>query len=368
MTTTRTIHNFSPGPAALPAPVLAQAQAELTDWQGRGYSVIEVSHRSPQFVQLVQDTSARLRRLLDIPDDYQLLYLTLAATAHFSIAPLNLSVASDRALYLNTGHWSRKAAEHAAKQVRVTSVDIVPGKAEEAEKDIDPADYAYAHFCPNETIEGLAWPARPTLPPELSSSLPPNLPLIGDFSSCLLSSRLRIADYALIYAGAQKNIGPAGISLVIVRKDLLGKARATCPPACNYALQAEQDSLLHTPNTFGIYVINLVCKWLEEQGGLAAMERINQAKAGLLYQAIDTLPLYRNGVPNAWRSRMNIPFQLANPELDQSFLQQAEEAGLLFLKGHRAVGGMRANLYNAVPMASVEALVEFMRQFAQRHG
>ena len=356
-----TIHNFSPGPAALPKPVLQQIQRELLDWQGRGYSVMEVSHRSPQYMELVDDTTQRLHHLLNIPDTYAVLYLGLAATAHFALLPVNLCQKNDRALYLNTGHWSKKASAHAGTQVEVQNIAIDPDQSattSQALASINPSDFAYAHFCPNETIEGIAWPARPELPHKL--------PLIGDFSSCLLSCRLRIEDYALIYAGAQKNLGPAGISLLIMHKGLLGKARHSCPPACNYELQEQQNSLLHTPNTFGIYVINLVCRWIEQQGGLAAMEQRNRNKAALLYQAIDNLPLYHNYVPAAWRSTMNIPFKLADPQLDKEFLVRAEAAGLLFLKGHRAAGGMRASLYNAVATQSVETLVDFMHDFAHQ--
>ena len=350
------IHNFSPGPAKLPEPVLARMQDELTNWQNRGYSVLEVSHRSPQYQALVEDTITRLRHLLAIPDNYAVLFTTLSATAHFSFIPMNISKLNDTALYLNTGHWSHKAADHAQLQVNVRSRAIDTNHQGTIAAD----DCCYAHFCPNETIEGIAWPQAP--------QLNPSVPLVGDFSSCLLAGPLAISDYGLIYAGAQKNIGPAGISLLIIREDLLDKARANCPPACNYTLQNKELSLLHTPNTFGIYVINLVCQWLQSRGGLSAMAEENAAKAQLLYATIDDCDLYRNQIAPAWRSRMNVPFQLADPTLDATFLDQAEKQGMLFLKGHRAVGGMRANIYNAVPFTSVQALVGFMHDFARTHG
>jgi phosphoserine aminotransferase len=359
------VHNFSAGPAALPEAVLARARDELLDFDGAGMSVMEMSHRSAEFVGVAERAEAALRELLAVPDDYAVLFVQGGATGQFSAVPLNLTASDDAvACYVNTGSWSKKAIAEAKRFCRVeviassagTNFDHVPAQSDWAPI---PADAAYVHVCPNETIGGVAFPFTPETG---------DVPLVGDFSSTILSGPLDVAKWDVIYAGAQKNIGPAGITVVIVRKALLGRARPQTPALLDWQVAAENDSMYNTPPTFAWYLSGLVFEWLQAQGGLEAMAERNRKKAETLYGAIDGSNFYASPVAPECRSRMNVPFTLADAELDAAFLEEAEAAGLTNLKGHRSVGGMRASLYNAVGQDSVDALVAFMKDFEQRHG
>jgi phosphoserine aminotransferase len=357
------VHNFSAGPAMLAPAVLRQAQAELLDWNGVHASVMEVSHRSPGFAAMAQRADEDLRTLLAIPDGYRVLFLQGGATQHFAQIPMNLGRRGQAADYIVTGHWGEKALAEARHYVdaRVAA----SGAAAEyrdlparGDWKLDPRA-AYVHYTPNETIHGVEFHDIPDTGA---------VPLVADMSSDILSRPLDVARFGLIYAGAQKNIGPSGLVVMIVREDLLERCPADIARIFNYAEHARAGSMLNTPNTFGWYLAGLTFRWLLAAGGLAAAERRNQAKADCLYRAIDASDFYSNPVAPAARSRMNVPFTLADPALDASFLAQAAERGLIGLKGHRAVGGMRASLYNAMPLAGVEALVEFLREFEQHHG
>jgi phosphoserine aminotransferase len=356
------VFNFSAGPAALPLPVLEQARAELLEWQG-GMSVMEVSHRSRAFMAVAERAEADLRELLAVPADYAVLFMQGGATAQFSAVPLNLSQPGASADYVNTGHWSERAIKEARRFVSVvTAADEAPSRyttvPEAGSIKVSPGS-AYLHYTPNETIGGVEFPYVPDTGA---------VPLVGDMSSTILSRPLDVGRFGLIYAGAQKNVGPAGITVVIVRKDLLREPRGGTPSVLGYRAMADAGSMLNTPPTFGWYVAGLVFQWLKREGGLAEMERRNQAKAGMLYAAIDASGFYSNPVAKNCRSWMNVPFRLARAELDRKFLEQAEAAGLANLAGHRAVGGMRASLYNAMPLEGVAALVDFMRDFERRLG
>ncbi len=357
------VYNFSAGPAALPLEVLEQARDELTDWQGSGMSVMEVSHRSKAFVALAERSEARLRALLAIPSGYKVLFLQGGATAQFAAIPLNLTAAGATADYLNTGTWSAKAIAEAGRLG--VQVNIAADERESRYTTVPAegalrlsSDAAYVHYTTNETIDGVQFPYVPTVP----------APLVADMSSDILSCPIEVARFGVIYAGAQKNIGPAGLTIVIVREDLLGRVRPDVPAILDYTQMAAHGSMLNTPPTFAWYMAGLVFEWLEGQGGLAAMEARNRAKAALLYGAIDSSAFYRNPVARECRSRMNVPFTLARPELDALFLSEAKQAGLAHLQGHRLAGGMRASLYNAMPIEGVEALVAFMKEFERRHG
>ena len=358
------VFNFAAGPATLPVEVLEQVRDELLDWQGSGASVMEVSHRGKAFMAVAQESEALLRELLAVPADYHVLFLQGGATGQFAAVPLNLARAESTVDYLNTGHWSQKALREAQRYT--ARVNVVADEAASRYTTV-PApealrltpDAAYVHYTPNETIGGVEFPYIP----ETGS-----VPLVADMSSTLLSRPLEVARFGLIYAGAQKNIGPAGLVVVIVRRDLVGKARAGTPAVWDYQAMAQEGSLLNTPATFAWYVAGLVLRWLKRQGGLAAMAAHNRAKAQLLYDTIDASGFYRNPVEVHCRSWMNVPFTLADARLDEAFLAGARAGGLVNLAGHRSVGGMRASLYNAMPFAGVEALVAFMRDFARRHG
>ncbi len=355
-------HNFCAGPAALPEPVLARAQAELLNWQGLGCSVMEVSHRSAEFIDVIESAEASLRRLLSIGDDYAVLFLQGGATQQFSAVPLNLASATDRADYVVSGQWSKKALAEGRRLVQATA--IASSEADgfshvPAQCSWDSSDRArYCHYCPNETIGGLAFPWVPKV----------SVPLVADMSSVILAGPLDVNQFDVIYAGAQKNIGPAGLTLVIVRRSLLSQVRADCPASLSWQLAADNQSMANTPPTFAIYLAGLVFEWLESLGGLSAMEAINRRKADKLYALIDGSDFYSNPIDPSNRSIMNIPFTLADPALDARFLEEAEQQHLLNLKGHRSVGGMRASIYNAVPEASVDALCAFMTTFEQTHG
>ena len=354
-------YNFCAGPAALPEPVLEQAKNELSDWRGRGLSVMEMSHRSKEFVEIAAVAERDFRDLLGIGDDYAVLFLQGGASQQFAAVPLNL-LGDGVADYVNTGQWSTKAIKEAKRFGKVN----VAASSEDTNFSSVPAfdtwklsdNAAYLHYTPNETIGGVEYAWIPEV----------KAPLVADMSSSILSRPLDVSQFGVIYAGAQKNIGPAGLTIVIVRKDLLGKSSPHCPTMLDYKTAADNDSMYNTPATFAWYLSGLVFQWLKGLGGLTAMETINRRKAEKLYAYIDASGFYRNPVEKQSRSLMNVPFVLADEKFDKPFLAGAEEAGLLNLAGHRSVGGMRASIYNAVPEAAVDALVAYMKDFAQRHG
>jgi len=356
--------NFSAGPAALPVAVLEQVRDELLDWRGEGASVMELSHRGQAFIDCAAAAEHGLRQLMAIPDDYHVLFLQGGATALAAILPLNLAGPDAIADYVLTGHWGEKALENAAPslQARVAAsakAGGYRGLPAPGDWQLSPGA-AYVHYTPNETIHGVEFHDIPQVG---------TVPLVADFSSSLLSRPLDVSRFGVIYGGAQKNLGPAGLTVAIVRKDLLGRHGRKLPPILDLANQAANDSMFNTPPTFAWYVLGLVLEWLREQGGVAAIGQANASKAALLYAAIDDSGgFYRNLVDVDARSRMNVPFVLPDPALDKPFLQGAEAAGLLGLKGHRALGGMRASLYNAVPLQAVQALVAYMADFHQRRG
>ena len=358
------VYNFSAGPAQLPLPVLERAASELTDWGGSGMSVLEVSHRGKDFVACAVDAEATLRRLLAVPESYRVLFLQGGATAQFAAVPMNLTAAGDTVAYLNTGQWSAKAI----KQARAYDLDVVVSADESASSYTttpDPGSYEvpatarYLHYTPNETIGGVEFPDLPDAG---------DVPLVGDLSSTILSRPLDVGRFGLIYAGAQKNMGPSGLTVVIVREDLLGRARTITPGVLDYTKMAAANSMLNTPPTFSVYLLGLVAHWIEDTGGLTAMGERNQAKAAALYAAIDSSGFYSNPVEERSRSWTNVPFTLADPALDAEFLAGALAAGLTNLKGHRSVGGMRASIYNAMPMEGVTALIDYMVEFERTHG
>ncbi len=353
--------NFSPGPAVLPLPVLEKARDELLDWGGSGMSVMEISHRSKSFVEAAARAEADLRELMSIPPNYRVLFMQGGASAHFSLVPMNLSAPGSTVDYLNTGHWSQRGITEAARYCTVH----VAGDAGGNYSRVPPQNElrlsgraAYVHYTPNETISGVEF----GYVPETNG-----VPLVADMSSSILSRPIDVAKFGMIYAGAQKNIGPSGLTVVIVREDLLGRARADTPHVFDYRAIADNQSMLNTPPTFAWYMAGLVFKWLKAAGGVAEIGRRNQAKAAMLYAAIDGSPLYKNSVVADARSRMNVTFMLRDPALDAAFLAEAAAAGLQGLKGHRLVGGMRASIYNAMPIEGVEKLCTFMRDFERRH-
>jgi phosphoserine aminotransferase len=355
-------YNFSPGPAALPTEVLEQVREELLDWQGSGMSVMEVSHRGAPFMEVAREAEADLRALLAIPDNYRVLFLQGGATAQFSLVPMNLTGTGARVDYIDSGYWSKKAIAAARRYCDVHVAAAAGGNDTRAPAQAEircREAAAYVHYTPNETIGGVEFPYVPDTG---------GIPLVADLSSSILSQPLDISRFGLIYAGAQKNIGPAGLTIVIVREDLTGRARAETPAVFDYAQVAAQGSMLNTPPTFAWYVAGLVFKWLRRQGGLAAIGEVNRRKAARLYGAIDASALYRNAVDSGSRSRMNVVFTLTRPELDAAFLQGATAAGLTSLRGHRVVGGMRASLYNSMPEAGVEALVHYLQDFERQNS
>ena len=358
------VFNFAAGPATLPVEVLEQVRDELLDWQGSGASVMEVSHRGKAFMAVAQESEALLRELLGVPSQYRVLFLQGGATGQFAAVPLNLAAADSTVDFIDTGHWSQKALREARRYI--ARVNIAADEAASKYTTVPSPQAlrltpgaAYVHYTPNETIGGVEFPYVPATG---------SVPLVADMSSTLLSRPLDVRQFGLIYAGAQKNIGPAGLVVVIVRDELTGRARPGTPAVWDYQAMAQEGSLLNTPATFAWYVAGLVLRWLKAQGGLTAMAAHNRAKAQLLYETIDSSGFYRNPVTVNCRSWMNVPFTLADARLDESFLAGARAAGLANLAGHRSVGGMRASLYNAMPLAGVEALVAFMRDFARRHG
>ena len=356
-----TIYNFSAGPAVLPKEVLQQAQAELPDWHGSGMSVMEMSHRGKEYMSIQAQAEADLRELMGIPAGYKVLFLQGGASQQFAMIPMNLLRGKASADYLNTGEWSKKAISEAKK---LGSVNVVANNADKNctyipafdtwQRD---ANAAYLHYTPNETIGGVEFNWVPDSG---------DVPLVADMSSNILSRQIDVAKFGLIYAGAQKNVGPAGLTIVIMREGLIGQVLPGTPTMLDYKTHSENDSMYNTPPTYGIYIAGLVFQWLKKNGGIAAMEQTNIAKANLLYDAIDASNgFYNCPVARADRSRMNIPFTLKDAALDGDFLKQADARGLLQLKGHRSVGGMRASIYNAMPLAGVQALVSFMKEFAK---
>lgn len=355
-------YNFCAGPAALPESVLEIARNDMLEWHGKGLSLMEMSHRSPEVVGVVNHAEQTLRSLLGISDDYAVLFLQGGASTQFGSVPLNLLGDKLSADYVNTGQWSKKAIEEGR---RYCEVNVVASSQDTNFSTIPPQaqwqlgnDAAYLHYTPNETIGGVEYFWTPQV----------EVPLVADMSSTILSRPTRVEDFGVIYAGAQKNIGPSGLTLVIVRRDLLGRANAMCPAMLNWQLAADNESMYNTPPTFALYLAALVFDWLVEQGGLLGIETINRHKAQKLYAAIDNSDFYANPVELPSRSLMNVTFTLADAALDKQFLTESESAGLLNLKGHRSVGGMRASLYNAVSEAAVDALIAFMLDFEQRNG
>jgi phosphoserine aminotransferase len=360
----RRVFNFASGPAMLPEPVLRQAQDELLDWGGRGFSVMETSHRTEAFVAVMDETEALLRELLAVPASYRVLFMQGGGHQQFAMVPINLLGAKFHADYILSGHWSKAAAEEARRFCSVNvAADTADGGATrvpaQAELRLD-ADAAYAYYCPNETIHGVEFDYVPATG---------GVPLVADASSSFLSRPIDVGAHGLIYACAQKNFGPAGLTAVIVRDDLIGHASNRWPTLLDYKAYADARSLWNTPATFAVYIAHLVLKWLKAQGGVAAIEQVNIEKSRLLYDAIDDSGgFYVNRVARPNRSRMNVPFSLADESLSDTFLAQAEAHDLVQLKGHRSVGGMRASLYNAMPLAGVQALVAFMREFQRKHS
>lgn len=358
------VYNFSAGPAALPEPVLRQAAEEMLDWHGRGMSIMEMSHRTPDFEGVIAAAEADLRELMGIPANYKVLFLQGGATLQFGMVPINLLRGKKSADYIVTGSWSEKALAEAKRYCNVnvaadTSAANFTYAPAQNELKLDPSA-AFVHVCTNETIMGVEFPYVPETG---------NVPLVADMSSHILSREIDVSQYALIYAGAQKNIGPVGLTVVIVREDLLGQPLPGMPTLLDYKVHADNGSMLNTPPTFAIYMAGLIFKWLKDMGGVAAIETQNIAKAKCLYDYIDASGgFYRNPVRPSDRSRMNVPFTLVDDALDAIFLKESLAAGLSSLKGHKSVGGMRASIYNPMPLAGVEALVDFMRDFAARHG
>jgi phosphoserine aminotransferase len=355
------IFNFSAGPAMLPAEVLARAGDEMLDWQGTGMSVMEMSHRGPEFISITDEAESDLRGLLAIPANYKVLFLQGGATLQFAQVPMNLLHGKGKADYVLTGEWSKKAI----KEAKLYCDAAVAASSEERNFTYAPKEWrvregaAYVHYCSNETIGGVEFHSIPYTGP---------VPLVADASSHFLSRPVEVSKFGLIYAGAQKNAGPAGLTFVIVRDDLMGKAAKGTPTVMDYKLQADAGSMLNTPATYAMYVAGLVFKWIKQQGGLISLEKKNIEKAKLLYDFLDASSFFRNPVAKEDRSRMNVPFTLSKPELDPVFLKGAEERGMVQLKGHRSVGGMRASIYNAMPLEGVRSLVQYMKDFEARHG
>ena len=358
-----TIYNFSAGPAVLPKAVLLQAQAELPDWHDSGMSVMEMSHRGKEFMGIAQQAETDLRELLGIPASYKVLFLQGGASSQFAMVPMNLLRGKTSADYLNTGEWSKKAIKEAKRYGTVNVVASSEDRNFSYAPDFsawkrDPAA-AYLHYTPNETIGGVEIFDIPASG---------DVPLVADMSSTILSRPTDVSKFGLIYAGAQKNIGPAGLTIVIVREDLLGQTVAGTPTMFDYKIHADNESMYNTPPTYGMYIAGLVFQWLKKLGGLASMERHNREKAALLYDYLDGTDFYKSPVARANRSLMNVPFTLHDAGLDEAFLKGAAARGLLQLKGHRSVGGMRASIYNAMPREGVLALVEYMREFEKLRG
>jgi len=355
--------NFSAGPAVLPEPVLRQAAAEMLDWHGSGMSVMEMSHRGKEFIAIHAEAEALLRELLAIPASYKVLFMQGGAIGENAIVPMNMLRGKASADYIHTGEWSKKSIAEARKYAKVNVA--ASGEASRFTSiparetwQLDP-NAAYVHICANETIGGVEYHFTPDTGA---------VPLVADMSSNILSRPVDVAKYGLIYGGAQKNIGPAGLTIVIVRDDLIGQAHPFTPSAFDYKQQADSDSMLNTPPTYAIYIAGLVFRWIKERGGLAAMAEHNRVKAKVLYDHLDGSSFYSNPVARADRSLMNVPFRLKDEALDDAFLKGAQARGMVQLKGHRSVGGMRASIYNAMPVEGVQTLVDYMKEFEAQHG
>ncbi|TQV65041.1 MAG: 3-phosphoserine/phosphohydroxythreonine transaminase [Halothiobacillaceae bacterium] len=357
------VFNFSAGPAMLPVEVLERASEDMLDWNGSGMSVMEMSHRGKEYVSIAEKAEADFRTLMGVPDNYKVLFLQGGASAQFSMVPMNLLRGKTHADYLNTGHWSEKAVAEGKRYCKVNIVADTKGSKYTTLPDASELsfskDAAYVHYTPNETIAGVEFGYIPETG---------DIPLVADMSSTILSRPVDVSRFGVIYAGAQKNIGPAGLCIAIVRDDLIGETLPGTPVMFDYKTHADNGSMYNTPPTYAWYIAGLVFEHLLAKGGLAAMEAINQRKAQKLYDVIDNSPFYSNPVDTTCRSWMNVPFLLNDSALDKAFLKEAEAAALTSLAGHRSVGGMRASIYNAMPEAGVDALVEFMNDFARRNG
>ena len=359
----RNVFNFSAGPAVLPEEVLTEAAGEMLDWHGSGQSVMEMSHRGKEYMSIHAQAEADLRELMAIPPNYKTLFLQGGATLQFAIMPMNLLPEGRTADYVNTGEWSKKAIKEARLFGRIN----VAASAQDRHFTYVPPrdqwqltpDAAYVHICANETIGGVEFQSTPDVG---------DVPLVADISSNFMSRPLDVSKYGALYGGAQKNLGPAGLTLVIVREDLLGHVRAGSPTLLDLKQQADNDSMVNTPPTYAVYIAGLVFQWMKRQGGVAAIEKRNIEKSNLLYNYLDGTGFYTNPVARSDRSRMNIPFTLPDAALDEPFLAGAKERGLLQLKGHRSVGGMRASIYNAMGIGGVQALVDYLRAFEKQHG
>ncbi len=357
------VYNFSAGPAALPEPVLKTAAEEMLDWHGSGMSVMEMSHRGKEFISIAAEAEGLLRELLAIPANYKVLFMQGGAIAQNAIVPMNLLRGKASADYIDTGEWSKKSIKEARKYC---NVNVAASGKDGGYTNIPPRgewklnpDAAYVHICANETIGGVEYHADPDVG---------SVPLVADVSSNILSKPLDVSKYALLYGGAQKNLGPSGLTLVIVRDDLIGQPHPALPSAFDYKTVADNESMYNTPPTYAIYIAGLVFKWIKDQGGLAAMAAHNAAKAAVLYDYLDSTGFYRCPVARDCRSRMNVAFKLKDEALDEAFLKGAKSRGMVQLKGHRSVGGMRASIYNAMPVDGVRALVAYMKEFEASHG
>ena len=357
------VFNFSAGPAVLPQQVLEKARDEMLDWHGSGMSVMEMSHRGKEFIEIHAQAEAGLRELLAIPRNYKVLFLQGGAIAENAIVPMNLLRGRTVADYVNTGEWSKKSIKEAEKYC---NVNVAASSEDRNFSYVPPRETwrlskvaGYVHICSNETIGGVEYHWVPDVG---------EIPLVADMSSHILSRPVDVSRYGLIYAGAQKNIGPAGLTIVIVREDLIGQALPITPSAFDYKQQSESDSMLNTPPTYAVYIAGLVFDWLKQQGGLTEIEKRNIAKAGLLYDSLDQSGFFVSPIEKRDRSRMNVPFKLRDASLDETFLKGAQQRGMLQLKGHRSVGGMRASIYNAMPVEGVKALVGYLQEFEKSHG
>ncbi|BBN59607.1 3-phosphoserine/phosphohydroxythreonine transaminase [Hydrogenovibrio marinus] len=350
--------NFSAGPAMLPEEVMRKAQAEFLDWKNTGMSVMEVSHRSKEFMALAHKMEADLREVMHIPDNYKVLFVHGGASLQFTAIPMNLTQEGDTVDYINTGVWSEKAIKEASRYVNVNEVATSETAIPNFDEMTFSKDAKYIHICQNETITGVEYQSLPKT----------DKIIVADFSSTILSRPINVSDYGVIYAGAQKNIGPAGLAIVIVREDLIGNARSDTPTLMNWQTYNDNESMFNTPSTYAWYLASLVFEWIKDQGGVEKMAEINQRKANKLYELVDASDFYYNEIEPSVRSWMNVTFKLKNPELDTLFLEESKKAGLLSLKGHKVYGGMRASIYNAMPEAGIDALVSFMKDFEEKHA
>ncbi|MCM1524675.1 MAG: 3-phosphoserine/phosphohydroxythreonine transaminase [Ruminococcus sp.] len=357
------VYNFSAGPAMLPEKVLKTAAEEMLDYKGTGESVMEMSHRSKEYQAIIDETEALLREVMSIPENYKVLFLQGGASTQFAMIPLNLMNKSGKADFVLTGQWATKAYQEASRygdcKAVASSKDKTFSYIPEIDKSECRADADYFHICLNNTIYGTKWASLPDTG---------NVPLVADMSSCILSEPVDVSKFALIYAGAQKNMGPAGLTVVIIREDMIGNARDITPTMLNYKTHADNGSMYNTPPTYSIYILKLVLEWVKEQGGLEAMKKLNEKKAAVIYDFLDNSKMFGATVRGEVRSLMNIPFVTGNEELDAKFVSEAKKAGFINLKGHRSVGGMRASVYNAMPLEGCERLVEFMKDFERGNG